>query len=221
MRSSGRAALFHTLLLALLPAACARSSGDALERRIASVENGLVADLGDPPWKRLALAGRMAHHEVPGVGIAVVNDFEIEWARGYGVLEAGSDEPVTAETLFQGASIGKTVVAVAALQLVEQRLLDLDEDVNERLLSWQVPESELTADEKVTLRRLLSHSAGLIEHGYRGYAQGEPLPTLLQVLDGEPPANSPAVRVVTVPGTRFAYSNGGFVIAQQLLIRPA
>ena len=213
MRWSGRRGLFFAVWLALLAAGCGQRADV-----IARVERGLLADQGDPPWKRLALADRMAHHNVPGVSIAVVNDFEIEWAKGYGVLEAEGDERVTPDTLFQGASIGKTVTAVTALRLVEKGLLDLDQDVNERLDSWKVPENELTAREKVTLRRLLSHSAGTNKHGYLGYAQDVPLPTLRQVLDGEPPANSPPVQVVSVPGTKYLYSNGAFLIVQQLLM---
>jgi CubicO group peptidase (beta-lactamase class C family) len=215
MCRSGRHLLLFCACLLLLSGGCA---GDAVESRITSVESGLLAELGDPPWRRLALADRMAHYNVPGVGIAVVNDFEIEWAKGYGVLEAGGDEPVTPDTLFQAASIGKTIVAVTAMRLVEGGLLDLDRDVNERLTSWKVPASEFTAHEKVTLRRLLSHSAGTNSYGYQGYARGRALPTLRQVLDGEPPANSPPARVVAVPGTGFDYSNSGFVIVQQLLM---
>lgn len=204
--------------LALLLAGCAPNPALAVERRIARVERGLLVDQGDPPWKRMALADRMAHYNVPGVSVAVVNDFEIEWARGYGVLEAGGDEPVTQDTLFQAASVGKPVVAAAALRLVEQGVLDLDQNVNERLVSWRVPENAFTAQQKVTLRRLLSHTAGTTEHGYQGYAPGQALPALVQVLDGEYPANSPPIRVVAVPGTRRAYSNGGYVIAQQLMM---
>jgi CubicO group peptidase (beta-lactamase class C family) len=211
----GRRPLIVVACLALLLAGCA---GDGVEQRIGRVENGLRVEQGDPPWRRLALADRMAHHNVPGVSIAVVNDFAIEWARGYGVLAAGAEQPVTSDTLFQGASIGKTVVAVAALSLVEQGKLDLDQPVNERLVSWKVPDNEFTARAKVTLRRLLSHSAGTIEHGYQGYARGQPRPALRQVLDGAPPANSPPVRVVALPGTAFAYSNGGFMVVQQLLM---
>jgi CubicO group peptidase (beta-lactamase class C family) len=181
------------------------------------VEHGLLQSYGDPPWKRMGLEERMAHHRVPGISIAVVDDLEIAWAKAYGVLEAGKSERVTPGTLFQPASIGKIVVAVAALHLVETGDLDLDEDVDRRLVSWRIPESELTAERKVTLRRLLSHGAGVTVEGFRGYAHGEPVPTLVQVLNGERPANSPPVRVDTVPGTRYRYSGGGYVIVQQLL----
>src|SRR5205085_5010315 len=105
-----------------------------------------------------------------------------------------------------------------ALSLVEQGKLSLDEDVNRKLRSWRVPENEFTKEQKVTLRRILSHSAGLTVHFFPGYAVGEPLPTLPQILDGERPANTPPVRVDFVPGTRWRYSGGGVLIEQQLMI---
>jgi CubicO group peptidase (beta-lactamase class C family) len=125
--------------------------------------------------------------------------------------------PVTTNTLFQAASISKPVTAMAALYFVEQGSLDLDQDVNERLVSWQVPANEFTSQEKVTLRRLLSHTAGINEKGLIGYLRGEELPTLQEILDGVPPANSPAWRAEDVPGSIWRYSNGGYVIVTQLL----
>jgi CubicO group peptidase (beta-lactamase class C family) len=95
--------------------------------------------------------------------------------------------------------------------------LDLDRDVNAYLKSWKVPENEFTRTEKVTTRRLLSHTAGLTVRGFRGYPAGAPVPTLLQVLDGLPPANSEPIRVDQVPGAGFRYSGGGFTVLQQLL----
>ena len=193
---------------------CAQSS---IERKIVRVEQGLLSALGDPPWKRMGLAERMEHYNVPGVSIAVINDYQIEWVKGYGVLEAGTSECVTPDTLFQTASLGKPVVAVAALQHVDRGDFELDGEVNRRLVSWKVPASEFTAQEQVTLRRLLSHSAGTTVPAFVGYAQGEDVPNLQQILDGQPPANSPPVRVNTIPGTKQIYSGGGFMIVQQLL----
>jgi CubicO group peptidase (beta-lactamase class C family) len=125
---------------------------------------------------------------------------------------------VTPRTLFQAASISKPVAALAALRLVEQGLLSLDEDVNARFVSWKVPENEFTKTEKVTLRRLLSHTAGLTVHGFGGYPAGASVPTVVQALDGQKPANSAAVRVDVVPGTIWRYSGGGYTIMQQLLV---
>jgi len=163
------------------------------------------------------LSERMEYYNIPGVSIAVINNFEIEWAKGYGVLVAGSDEPVTATTLFQAASVAKPVVAVAALHQVEIGALLLDQEVNDILISWQLPDNEFTALGEVTLRRLLSHNAGVTVGGFQGYAQGEEIPTLRQILDGEWPANSPPIRVDIVPGTQDRYSGGGYMIVQQLL----
>jgi CubicO group peptidase (beta-lactamase class C family) len=119
--------------------------------------------------------------------------------------------------LYQAASLSKLVTAVAALRLVEQGRLDLDRDVNDDLTQWRVPPSDLTRDHKVTLRGLLSMTAGIGVPGYTGYAPGEALPSLTQILDGTPPANSPPVRAVDVPGTRYAYSGGGYEIVQALI----
>lgn len=212
-----RVRLHLIIMLVLLLMSCVQSSGATIERRIQNVEAGLLKTYGDPPWERMAIAERMADYNVPGVSIAVINDYQVEWARGYGVLEAGGREPVTPETLFQVASPAKLVVAVVALHYVEQGLVDLDRDVNASLVSWQVPENEFTVEEKVTLRRLLSHSAGVTVAGFRGYALGEEVPNLEQILNGEWPANSPPIRVDIVPGTQYRYSGGGYMIVQQLM----
>jgi CubicO group peptidase (beta-lactamase class C family) len=104
------------------------------------------------------------------------------------------------------------------LRLVDEGRSSLDADVNTQLRAWHVPENEFTRDKKVTLRGLLSHTAGLTVHGFPGYAVGEPVPTLLQVLEGVTPANTPAVRVTTIPGTEWRYSGGGYAILQQMMI---
>jgi CubicO group peptidase (beta-lactamase class C family) len=156
----------------------------------------------------------MKHYRVPGVSIAVINDFKVEWARGYGVKDWETNEPVTTETLFQAGSISKPVAAMVALKRVEQGKIALDEDINNKLISWKLPDNEFTAKKKVTLANLLSHTGGTTVHGFPGYAVGEKLPTLPQVLDGAPPANTPAVRVDLEPGTKFRYSGGGTTIAQ-------
>ena len=170
------------------------------------------------PGATLKLLQRMQADKIPGVSIAVIDGGELAWAGGYGVLDVESNRPVTAEALFQACSISKPIAAMAALHLVGQGKLNLDEDVNRKLVSWQVPENEFTEDQKVTLRRLLTHTAGLTVSGFRGYAADEPVPTLLQILDGVPPANSMPIRVDTVPGTQWRYSGGGFIVLQQLLI---
>lgn len=164
------------------------------------------------------VASLMEKHKIPGVSVAVVQDGKIAWARGWGVKDAGGKDPVVPETLFQAASISKPVAAIGALRLVNDQQLALDENVNARLRTWKLPETDFTAAKKVTLRMLLSHTGGLSVHGFHGYMPGEEVPTLPQVLDGGKPANSAAVRVTAPPGAKFVYSGGGYCILQQLMM---
>jgi CubicO group peptidase (beta-lactamase class C family) len=199
--------------------AAGQKKPDDLVQRIQRIENGLLTAVvvkgQTQPFK---LAARMAHYNAPGVSIAVISNGKLEWAKGYGVLEVGGKAPVTPESLFQAVSAGQPVVAMAALALAEQGKLSLDEDVNLKLQSWKVPDGESTKEQKVTIRRLLSHSAGLTVPAFRGYAAGEAVPTLMEVLNGEKPANSAPIRADILPGSRWRYSSGGYTVLQQLLI---
>ncbi|MFP5287703.1 MAG: serine hydrolase, partial [Thermoanaerobaculia bacterium] len=201
-----------------LGSATAPSTTD-LPSRIRRVETGLLpaVTLRGEPRVAWALADRMQHYDTPGVSIAVIDGGKLAWARGYGVLQAGGTAPVTTDTLFEAASISKPITAVAAMRLVENGRLALDEDVNRWLRSWKVPASELTRERKVTLRRLLSHTAGVSGHGFRGYAPGERVPTLLEILQGRAPANTEPLTIEFVPGSKLLYSGGGYLVIQQLL----
>lgn len=180
--------------------------------RIQAVERGLVNPLA--PGKTGMLHQRRIHYRVPGVSIAVMHNGVIEWARGYGVTTQPGGGAVDSETLLQAASISKPVTAMMAMRLVEEGLLDLDEDINTYLTSWKLPQNEYTAEEKVTLRRLLAHNAGTTIHGFPGYPVDAGIPTVPQVLDGEPPANTKPVRVERTPGEKHSYSGGGTTIMQ-------
>lgn len=187
---------------------------DRSTERIVRFERGLLPPVrvkGDVPW---TLKERMKHYKVPGVSIAVFNDFKVTWAKAYGVVDIETNEPTTTETLFQAGSISKPVAAMVALKKVQERKILLDRNINEKLISWQLPDNEFTVKKKVTLANLLSHTAGLTVHGFPGYAIGKKLPTLQQVLDGAEPANTAPVRVNMEPGTKFRYSGGGTTVAQ-------
>jgi CubicO group peptidase (beta-lactamase class C family) len=159
----------------------------------------------------------MAALNIPGLSVAVFDSGQIVWTRSYGVTDVNTGEKVDSSTLFQAASISKPVTSVGMFRLVEQGRLSLDEDVNERLRSWAIPENSFTRVEKVTPRRIVTHMGGLTVGGFAGYARGEPVPSVHQILNGEAPANSPAVRVDTFPGARESYSGGGFVLLQLLM----
>src|SRR5262245_6205096 len=188
--------------------------GQSPDSRIERVEKGLrppVLIKGEPGW---TIQERMKFYKVPGVSVAVISDFKVQWAKGYGLKDAETNEPVTTGTLFQAGSISKPVAAMAALKKVEQGKISLDENINDKLTTWKIPDNEYTARKKVTLGNLLSHTGGLTVHGFPGYAPDEKIPTLPQILDGVAPSNTPAVRVDFEPGTRFRYSGGGVTIAQ-------
>ena len=176
---------------------------DAMQRDLEIVLPGAAAG------QRLDLAAAMGMLHVGAVDIALIERGRIARSRHFG--QAASN------TIYQAASLSKLVTAIAALRLVERGTLDLDRNVNDDLIEWRIPDSDLTRGHPVTLRGLLSMTAGIGVPGYLGYAPGEPLPNLKQILDGKPPANSPPVRVEAIPGSRYAYSGGGYEIVQALI----
>lgn len=169
------------------------------------------------------LAGRtldelLAVTLTPGISVAVIRDFAVHWAKGYGVADVATGRPVDARTRFQAASISKPVTAMAVMRLVQDGTLALDADINATLRSWQVPASELTRDQKVTWRSLLSHTSGSDDgFGFPGYKPDAPRPTLVQILNGEQPSNVKAVTFARPPFARYKYSGGGTTIVQLAL----
>ena len=161
---------------------------------------------------------QMARRHIPGLSLAVVQDGRIVAVRAYGVTDTSGGKTVDTTTLFQAGSISKSVSALGALHLVEQHRLYLDTDVNATLKTWKVPPSQFTSTKPVTLRGLLSHTAGLTVHGFPGYAIDAPKPTLVQVLDSSGPTNTAPIRVEAEPGSRWNYSGGGYTIMQQMIL---
>lgn len=208
-----------TQIYAQEPSVPVQEASSAVEARIARVERGLSAPVvvKGAPSQKMTLVERMEVHQVPAVGIAVIDKGRIEWARAYGVLDKTGNKPATTKTLFQAASVSKAISAIGALHLVEQGRLSLDGSANGQLAAWKIPDNALTKDHEITLRMLLNHSAGVTVHGYDGYPAGRKIPTLLQVLDGKPPANAEAVRVDIVPGTTWRYSGGGYSVVQLMM----
>ena len=200
---------------AVLPTLMAFAAGVLLTSRAAraadpaAIETDLAITI-DGVEKRVGIDEALSLLKVPSASIAVIDRGEIAFARAYG---AGA----TPATIYQAASLSKFVAAVGAMRLVDEDKLDLDEDVNDRLTSWQVPANDFDATHKVTLRGLLSMTAGIGVPGFIGYEVGAPLPTLTEILNGTPPANSPPVTVVAVPGSAYHYSGGGYEITEALM----
>jgi CubicO group peptidase (beta-lactamase class C family) len=215
--------LARTLILcsvAIGTATAQTSQKGVKDVRIARVLSGLrspIAIKGQPP-ERGTLAEALSLSHVPGISIAVINNDQIAWARGLGLTQADTTDPVTTSTLFQAQSISKAVAATATLVLVNSGRLSLDQSPNAYLKSWKLPYNDYQATKKVTLWRILSHSSGLNVGSFAGYQPGEPLPSLLQILNGQKPANNPPIRVEFIPGSKSQYSGGGAEVMQQLLM---
>lgn len=188
-----------------------------LAERIRRVESGLRPPfrLSEDPDVRFDLEARMKELGVPGLSLAVVHRGRLDWARGYGLADIDTGRPVEPDTMFLAGSISKPVAAIRALQLIEQGTVNPDQNVNGYLKSWQLPDNQFTAQEKVTLRRILNHSAGLTVWGFPGYRRTDEIPSLPKILDGG--GNTAAVRVFQPPGMAWRYSGGGYTIMQLLV----
>ena len=168
---------------------------------------------------RLTLQQVMERFRVPGVSVAVIKDFKIDWAKGYGVADVESGMRVDADTMFQAASISKPVAAMAAVRAAQDGRFGLDQDINAILTSWKLPDSEFTRGHPVTPRALMSHTSGLGDgFGFPGYHPSAPRPSLVEILNGSKPSNVGAVLMERPPFTAEKYSGGGVTLMQMAMI---
>lgn len=206
--------------LGLIAALCTTSAwadASTIDARLARIERDLRPPISLEGGERWTLADRMTHYGVPGVSIAIIDDGRIVATRAYGLADRQTGAAMRTDTPMQAASISKAVSAFGAMRMVERGQLRLDTPVNATLKSWRIPETDATRAKPITLAHLLSHTGGLGVHGFLGYETGQPLPSIVQILDGQAPANSPAVRVEQAPELGFRYSGGGYTIAQTLM----
>lgn len=211
-------AVLPALVLGVFTAlnSCAQSA--ETNEKIKQVENNLVGMIqieGEKPW---TIAERMEHYHLKGVSVAVIHNYKIEWAKGYGLADDSLKTPVTIHTLFQAASISKSLNGVGVLKLVQDKKIDMYADINSYLKSWKFPYDSLAKGKKISVANLLSHTGGLTVHGFEGYEQGAALPSVPQILDGQKPANSPAIRSMYEPGLKSEYSGGGITISQMIVM---
>jgi CubicO group peptidase (beta-lactamase class C family) len=212
-----RALIACTSLLLAAPTAGAAKLAPADRLALQALEQQVSPMPGPQSAKEAAtLTARMAEAKVPAVGIAFIEDGKIKWVRAYGTPVAGATRPADARTRFQAASLSKAVAAAAALRLVDAGRLTLDDNVRPRLAEWTA-----AGTDAVSLRQLLSHTAGLSVGGYPGYRIGQPVATLVESLNGTPPSNTAAVRSFATPGKQMAYSGGGYSVAQLLMSKAA
>lgn len=202
----------------LLAGTLSASGQNATELRIKQVENSLAPGVvyGDT-IPRLNLEARMKETGVKGLSIAVIKDYKIDWAKGYGWADEASGRKVTTNTRFQAASISKSINSLGILLLVQQGKLDPEADINVYLKRWKFPYDSIAKGKKINIYHLLSHTAGLDIHGFPGYKNTDAIPTVVQILNGHVPANTRAVRSLFEPGLKFKYSGGGTTISQLIL----
>lgn len=188
-----------------------------IEDRISRIENGLMLPLQieGEPVPTYSIEERLKEYNAPGVSIAVINNGELEWAKGWGMADSSENRAITTETMFLAGSISKPVAATRAHQLMEEGVIHLDSNVNNYLTSWQVPDNEFTVNEKVTTRRILNHTAGLTVWGFPGYDKGDTIPTPVDVLNGV--GNTDSILVYKEPGKSWRYSGGGYTIMQVMI----
>jgi CubicO group peptidase (beta-lactamase class C family) len=214
MKPTLLSALFAVILLFRLTAH-AQAVDSA---KIAAVERNILPNLQLEADTPMTIQQRMAFYKVKGMSVAVIQNYKVIWAKGYGMANDSLHAPVTTHTLFQAGSISKSLNSVGVMKLVQDKKIDLYADINTYLTTWKFPYDSLSKGKKISTANLLSHTAGLSVHGFGGYANGKPIPTIVQILDGQKPANSPAIRSLFAPGLRYQYSGGGITISQLMLM---
>lgn len=210
--------LFFCTSVSFLYGQSSKKYSTEIQSKIKQVENNLSGwvQIENNP-QMWTLEERMKFYHANGVSIAVIKDYKIEWAKGYGWADSLEQKPVTTKTLFQAGSNSKSLNAVGVLKLVQDGKLNLNADINTYLKSWKFPYDSLSKGKKITIANLLSHTGGISVHGFDGYKKGEKIPTIKQILDGHKPANSEAIRSIYQPSIKYEYSGGGTTISQLII----
>ena len=207
-----------SLLLVILTSCNGQTNySQQTQQKIEEIEKTITGNLILNNERPGTISERMAKYNVKGVSIAVIQDYKIVWAKGYGWADEAEKKLVTTETLFEPGSISKALNALGILKLAQEKKLDIYTDINTYLTSWKFPYDSLSNGKKITLADILSHNAGLSVHGFPGHDINEPIPSVIEVLDGKKPATTLPVRSMFEPGLGFQYSGGGTTISQLLL----
>jgi CubicO group peptidase (beta-lactamase class C family) len=215
-RTSVLAALAAAVSTIVIAPASTRADSDSPAAMMARIEG--AQPVNHQGYDGLTIEQLMARFAVPGASVAVIRDSKIHWAKAYGIADVQSGAKVDTDTIFQAASISKTVNAMAILKAVQDGRFGLDQDVNTILTSWKLPGDGFTDEQPVTLRSLTSHTSGTGDgFGFPGYHPSAPRPTIVQILDGEKPSNVGKVRLERRPLTGQKYSGGAVTIAQLAL----
>lgn len=210
--------LFFCTSVSFLYGQSSKNYSTEIQSKIKQVEHNLSGwvQIENSP-QMWTLEERMKFYHANGISIAVIKDYKIEWAKGYGWADSLEQKPVTTKTLFQAGSNSKSLNAVGVLKLVQGGKLNLNSDINTYLKLWKFPYDSLSKGKKITIANLLSHTGGISVHGFYGYKKGEEIPTIKQILNGQKPANSEAIRSIYEPSIKYEYSGGGTTISQLII----
>ncbi len=186
---------------------------------ISKVENGLPSGVifSDGTEIKYNIKDRMKFYKVPSVSIAVINNGKIEWAKSYGYADIQQKRVADVNTIYQAASISKSLNAMCVMKLYEQGKLSLNKNIRSYLKTWTFPDNEYSRGKLITIANLLGHTAGLGTEGFSGYSKNDTIPTLNAILAGKRPANNDAVKPILPPNTQAHYSGGGITPVRKIL----
>jgi CubicO group peptidase (beta-lactamase class C family) len=201
-------------LLALLVLPGSATHAQFVNDKLAEVEKNLVGNIRIKGEQPMLLTDRMTYYHLPGVSIAIIKNYKIVGAKGYGMANDSLKNPVTELTLFQAGSVSKSLNAVGIIKLVQKKKLNLYVDINNYLQRWKFPYDSIARGKTVSMAQLLSHTAGVNLPGFPGYNRESKLPDMIQMLNGQPPANTPRIQAERAPGKQMIYSGGGVLISQ-------
>jgi CubicO group peptidase (beta-lactamase class C family) len=186
---------------------------------IEAVENNLIPYVPVKGFKTWNLLERMKYYGIQGVSIVAIKNYEIDFAKSYGFADTAKKVKASNETIYSAGSISKLLTAVIVMRLVDEGKLDLDKNVNQYLKSWKIEENDFTKKTPITLRMLLSHTAGASQSSYWGFPATEKnLPSITDILNGNKNAGSNKVVINSEPKKEWRYSGGGYMIVQMVLM---
>jgi CubicO group peptidase (beta-lactamase class C family)/thioredoxin-related protein len=176
---------------------------------------GKVKFLGEPENFR-TLSNSMINYNIPGLSLAVINEGKIEWSHTY-ANDNFPEQKLNDSTIFQAASLSKPVTVLAALRMYTAGAIDLDENIQNYLKRFIIPQGKQTDDNPVTFRNIFAHTSGLTAGGYQGYARDFEVPSDIEILKGATGVNSQPIEVLSKPNEILAYSGGGYTLAEVAL----
>lgn len=156
----------------------------------------------------------MKAYQVPVVGYAIIDNYTITSAQ---TISINPKLSVSNNTLFQAASISKSMTAYAALFLADHHRLGLDSPAINYLKHWKIPPSQHTKNKPVLIKNLMDMTSGLSVSGFAGYTKDQALPSAIDLLNGKDPANNARIEVTSTPGRHYFYSGGAFQVLQQVI----